>query len=365
MKIDLRQIKIRDLFDGYENNHEDGVVGYGGKLNIRPPYQREFVYKEKQRDAVIDTVRRGFPLNTMYWVDNGNDTYEVLDGQQRTISICEYIDGKFSLDYQYFHNLTDTEKEQILDYELMIYFCEGEEREKLDWFKVINISGEKLTDQELRNAIYTGKWLVDAKKYFSKTNCPAHSIGNRYMRGVSIRQDFLEAAITWHSDLLYGKPNIDQYMSEHQHNDSASPLWLYYQKVINWVEAIFTEYRKPMKGIAWGLLFNKYENSVLNPSELESKVAALMMDDEVDSKKGIYEYLLSDDERHLNLRAFTENQKREAYERQKGLCAIRKKPYPIEDMHADHITPWSKGGKTTAENCQMLHADENRRKSDK
>ena len=176
MQIELREISVREVVDGYINNAEDGVVGYCGKLNIRPKYQREFVYRDKQRDSVIETVRKNFPLNVMYWVKNSDDTYEVLDGQQRTISICEYVAGNFSLDFQYFHNLTDTEREQILDYKLMVYFCEGNDREKLDWFKTINIAGEKLTDQELRNAIYTGTWLTDAKRYFSRSGCPAYGI---------------------------------------------------------------------------------------------------------------------------------------------------------------------------------------------
>ena len=159
MDIELKKIKVRDLFDGYENNNEDGVVGFGGKLNVRPAYQREFVYKEKQRDAVIDTVRKNFPLNTMYWVDNGDGTYEVLDGQQRTISICEYIQNKFSLKSMesnnrtkatYFHNLTKEEGEQILDYELMVYFCKGSEREKLDWFKIINIAGVSYAEETVQ-----------------------------------------------------------------------------------------------------------------------------------------------------------------------------------------------------------------------
>ena len=153
MEIKLKEIKVREVVEGYVNNEEEGVVGYGGKLNIRPKYQREFVYKDKQRDSVIDTVRKDFPLNVMYWVENGDGTFEVLDGQQRTISICEYIKGSFSINYQYFHNLESDEQEQILDYKLMIYFCKGTDREKLEWFKTINIAGEKLMDQELRNAI--------------------------------------------------------------------------------------------------------------------------------------------------------------------------------------------------------------------
>lgn len=168
MIIELHEIKIRDVVNGYVDSQENGVVGYGGKLNIRPAFQREFVYKEKQRNAVIETVVKGFPLNVMYWVEDENGNYELLDGQQRTISICQYVNGDFSLNSRAFHNLTETEKNQILDYPLMIYICNGNDKEKLDWFKIINIAGVQLKEQELRNAIYTGEWLSDAKRYFSK-----------------------------------------------------------------------------------------------------------------------------------------------------------------------------------------------------
>lgn len=224
MKIELKQIKIKDIVNGYQNNDEDNsVIGFGGKLNIRPKYQREFVYKDKQRDEVINTVRHNFPLNVMYWCKNDDGSFEVLDGQQRTISICEYLSGAFSFDGMYFHNLTNTEQEQILNYELMIYVCEGNDREKLDWFKIINIAGEKLTDQELRNAVFTGEWLTDAKKYFSKNGCATYKIGEKYLNGSPIRQDYLETAIRWISD---GK--IEEYMATHQLEPNANELWLYF-----------------------------------------------------------------------------------------------------------------------------------------
>ncbi len=259
MKIELREITIREVTAGYVNDQEEGVIGFGGKLNIRPKYQREFVYKDKQRDSVIETVRKDFPLNVMYWVKNSDGTYEVLDGQQRTISICEYVAGNFSTGFQYFHNLTDTEREQILDYRLMVYFCEGNDREKLDWFKTINIAGEKLTDQELRNAIYTGTWLTDAKRYFSKTGCPASGIGSDYLSGSPIRQEYLETAIRWMSD-----DQIEAYMSEKQHEPNANELWLYFQSVINWTRATFPEYRKEMKGVEFGTLFNAYGKTAID-----------------------------------------------------------------------------------------------------
>ena len=176
MKIKLHEIPVRDVVAGYVDSAENGVVGYGGKLNIRPAFQREFIYKDKQRDEVVRTIRKNFPLNVMYWVKSDNGNYELLDGQQRTISICQYVNGDFSIDHRAFHNLTDTERKEILDYPLMIYICEGTDKEKLDWFKIINIAGEQLTAQELRNAIYTGEWLTEAKKYFSKSQCPAYQL---------------------------------------------------------------------------------------------------------------------------------------------------------------------------------------------
>ena len=358
MKIKLKEISIREIVNGYVNNDDEGVTGYGGKLNIRPKYQREFVYKDKQRDAVIDTVRRDFPLNVMYWVDNGNDTYEVLDGQQRTISICEYVNGTFSINYQYFHNLEQDEKEQILNYKLMIYFCEGTDKEKLEWFKTINIAGEKLTDQELRNAIYTGEWLTDAKRYFSKNGCVAYGLGGDYLSGVAIRQDYLETTLKWISN-----DNIEEYMAKHQHSPNANELWLYFQSVINWVKVVFPNYRKEMKGIEWGRLYNEYKDFDFNSAELEKNIKELMMDEDVTNKKGIYEYLLDGKEKHLNIREFTPNQKREAYERQDGICPNCKGHFEIQEMEGDHITPWHSGGKTNAENCQMLCKECNRRKS--
>lgn len=364
MKIELKEILIKDLFLGYKDSSDEGVVAYGGKLNVRPPYQREFVYKDAQRDAVIDTVRKNFPLNVMYWVKNDNDTYELLDGQQRTISICQYLNKDFSINHQYFHNLTQAEKDELLNYKLMVYFCEGTDKEKLDWFKTINIAGEKLTTQELRNAMYTGKWLYDAKKYFSKNGCPAYQIGNKYLNGVAIRQDYLETVLEWISD-RDGLGTVEDYMSKHQDDKDACELWQYFQSVIDWVKRIFPKYRKEMKGIDWGIYYNKYKDTAYNANDLEQRITELMLDEDVTNKKGIYEYLLDGQEKHLSIRAFTDNQKREAYERQKGICPKCKEHFDISQMEADHIDPWSGGGKTTAENCQMLCKSCNRRKSDK
>ena len=362
MKIELKQFKIKDIFANYEDKGEDGVVAFGGKLDVRPKYQREFVYDDKKRSAVIDTIKKGFPLNVMYWNKRDDDTFEILDGQQRTISFCQYLNGDFSFEGKYAHNLTKDELEKIENYELFIYICEGEESERLEWFKTINIAGEKLTDQELRNATYTSPWLTDAKRHFSKTNCPAYGLAEKYMTGSPIRQDYLETVLRWISG---GK--IEEYMAEHANAkkyENASELWQYFQIVISWVQAIFPEYRKEMKGLEWGEFYNKYHNNSYNAADLENRIKELMQDEDVTNKKGIYEYLLNGDERNLNIRAFTDNMKREAYEHQNGICAKCGEHFEIEEMEADHITPWSQGGKTIAENCQMLCRDCNRKKSD-
>ncbi len=358
MKIELKEITVRELTNGFQDNEENGVIGFGGKLDIRPPYQREFVYKDKQREAVIDTITKNYPLNVMYWADNGNGSFEVIDGQQRTISICQYVNGDFAYFFKYFHNLQKDEQEQILNYKLMVYLCSGTDSEKLEWFKTINIAGEKLTDQELRNAVYSGSWVSDAKRYFSKNSRP--KIGDEYLNGVANRQEYLETAINWIS-----KGNIVVYMANHQHDPTAIELWNYFSSVISWTKATFPNYRKEMKGIAWGLLYNEFKDQKLDPKKLEQQIADLMQDEDVTNKKGIYEYVLTGKERNLNIRAFSDNQKREAYERQKGVCPVCTEHYELAEMEADHITPWHLGGKTSAENCQMLCKDDNRRKSGK
>ena len=189
------------------------------KVDIRPPYQREFVYKDKQREAEIRSINQDFPLNVMYWADNGDDKFEVIDGQQRTISIGQYVNRVFSVDKLYFHNLPLDKQDHILDYELMVYVSTGTESEKLDWFGTVNIAGERLTNQELLNAVYTGRWPADAKRYFSCTNGPAYGLGSDYINGNPIRQDFLETVLKWISE-----GNTEDYMGRHQHDASAEPL---------------------------------------------------------------------------------------------------------------------------------------------
>ncbi|NLN95636.1 MAG: DUF262 domain-containing protein [Bacteroidales bacterium] len=360
MKIELKEVTVRELTNDYQDNEENGVIGYSGKLDIRPPYQREFIYKDAQRDAVIDTVTKDFPLNVMYWAVRDDGNFEVIDGQQRTISICQFVHGDFTFNSRYFHNLQQDEKEQILNYKLMVYFCSGTDSEKLEWFKTINIAGEELTPQELRNAVYSGSWVTDAKRYFSKNGCPAYGIGSDYLSGSAIRQDYLETTIKW-----INNGEIEAYMAKHQNEPNANELWLYFQSVINWVQAVFPNYRKEMKGIEWGELYNQYKSQNFDSKKLEEEIKSLMIDDDVTKKKGIYWYVLTGKEKYLNIRSFTDNQKREAYERQNGICAVCKEHFELAEMEADHITPWHEGGKTSAENCQMLCREDNRRKSGK
>ena len=340
MKIVLKDITVRDLSAGYSDTTENGVKGFGGKLDIRPPFQREFVYKDQQRDAVIDTASKGFPLNVMYWSVRDDGDFEIIDGQQRTISLCQYVHGEFSVrigtfkEKRAFHNLQDDEQERLLDYPLTVYLCSGTDTEKLEWFKTINIAGEQLTEQELRNAVYHGPWVTDAKRWFSKPNCPAQAIGTKYLNGSAIRQDFLETAIRWRAV----EGDIEQFMSDHQKQESAKELWDYFEKVIEWAKACFPKYRKQMKGVPWGPLYNEHGPAVLDAEKAEEEVKRLLMDDDVTNKSGIYSFVFDGKERH-------------------------KDSYTIAEMEADHITPWHAGGKTNAANCQMLCKEDNRRKS--
>ena len=378
MLIELQKITVRELTEGYEDNEEQGVRGYGGRLDIRPPYQREFIYDEKKRAAVITTIKKGFPLNVMYWATREADAdvpFEVMDGQQRTISICQYVNGDFAYNYQYFHNLTQEEQRQILDYELMVYVCSGNDKEKLDWFETINIAGERLTAQELRNAVYAGPFVSDAKRYFSKSNCPAYNMGKHLMNGSPIRQDFLETVLKWmaNSQSQSGqKLTIEGYMAQHQHDPNASQLWQYFSAVVTWVAATFDigKRKQIMKGVDWGALYDRFHGQVFDKGALDREIARLIIDSDVQNKKGICPYVLTRDEHNLGLRAFPDDIKLEVYERQHHRCANPDCPHAGQEleftaMEGDHITPWRDGGRTVAQNCQMLCKECNRRKGAK
>lgn len=396
MNIHPQSIKVIDVIDGFKDGGETGgVVAYHGLLNVRPKYQRNFCYDVPDEQKVIRSILNGWPLNVMYWVKNPDGTFEILDGQQRTLSICNFCgtinekgirNGSFLIvgadGKQYnFQSLTKEDQDKILNYELTIYVCEGTEKEKLEWFQIINMVGKQLTPQERRNAIYTGPWLSDAKRYFSATaSNPAKSIGDPFVKADANRQEYLETAIAWAAGCSTSdSAKIEAYMAKHRNDENASELWQYFCDVIDWIKKVFStgpkfpNYRREMKGLDWGQLYLEFSDCTFQAEALEKDVAALMLDDEVTKKSGIYEYALlsyvDPSNRSalslLNLRTFSEEIRRKKYDEQGGICPKCGKHFDISEMDADHITPWIKGGKTMLDNCQMLCKSCNRSKGAK
>lgn len=389
MKINLKPITVREIVENYKDSAEEGVVGYGGKLNIRPAYQREFVYKDEQRNEVIRTIMRGypstaFPLNVMYWAKTDEDLYELIDGQQRTISFCQYANNEFSIILdgmpKNFDNLSKEKKDYFLNYELQVYVCSGIPDERLDWFSIINIAGEPLKPQELLNANYTGPWLSSAKRYFMKSNSAAYGLANKYIEieANQSRGKGLETAIKWIS-----KDNVKQYMADHQKDENADTLWLHFKKVIEWAQSTFIDYYREMKGLNWGQLHDRYYQQTYDPKNVSKQVQKLHADPCVNNPKGIFEYILggSIDTKLLDVRVFDDTIKKSFYALQtknakaKSIsncphCAIghdanKEKIWELSEMDADHVTAWSKGGATNAKNCEMLCKTHNRAKGNK
>ena len=373
MTIKQISVTVGEITQGYVNNEEKGVRGYNGLLDIRPPYQREFIYNDKEQQAVINTVLHGYPLNVMYWVKRSDDAdcpYEVMDGQQRTLSLCEYVAGKFSFEFKNFFNQTGDIQKRILDYPLTVYVCEGAASEKLEWFKTINIAGKPLNEQEILNAIYAGPFVSDAKRHFSKSNCGAYKLGKDLVNGVPIRQDFLKKALEWMADheKRQGKAqSAVGYMAQHQHDPNANNLWTYFQNVLNWAITNFEmkKFKKIMKGLDWALYYDNYHDKTLDTVEMAKQISALMRDSEIQRQSGIIPYVLTGDEQHLDLRAFPEDIKLAVWEKQNHICPLCGKEYDFEFMEGDHIKPWREGGRTVIENCQMLCRDCNRHKGAK
>lgn len=373
MKTTTKMVKIRDLAEGYHDDGERGVFGLNEHLTIRPIYQREFVYNEKQRQAVVETVMDGLPLSLFYWNDLGDGYYDILDGQQRTISICQYIHGDFTVkmngNSRGFYNLSEDEKREFLDYEIEVKVCEGTEDAKLEWFKRINVAGVPLTNQEVLNGIYSGTWLTSAKLLFSKSNCWILNYADGYISGNPLRQDILEQVFRWKAK-EEGCSDITEFMAKHQHDEDCDVLKDYVTKVINWAKENFPE---AIKGITdkqdWGLLYNEHKHDEYSLSELTKSTKELIEDDEVGAKKGIIPYLVSKrlkpDEKWLSLRTFSLSQKKKAYDRQTGICKICGEHFEFSEMEGDHITPWSQGGKTVEENLQMLCKRCNAQKSNR
>lgn len=392
MKTSQPVITIKDLVGGYQDSGEKGVVAYGGKLNIRPAYQRAFVYNPDDRDRVMLSVYNNMPLNSMYWAVNPDGSFEVIDGQQRLISICQFItndDGNgnpVAIDFngrntQTFEGLSAEKQKEILDYRLQVYVCEGSDDEKLDWFHTINIAGKQMTDQELLNANYTGKWLTSAKHFFSKRhnneaiNMSYYDNDDRKtllslsadkvlgdMGGLgekANRQLLLELALKWRINAETSEyPQVKDYMSKHRFDDDANELIQYFTNAINWVKQTFNVYRSDMKGLEWGILYNKYKEKNINPIEIEKELKRLYDLYEVDpdglKKKGFYEYCLSGDRTLIWHRAFSDRQQKQAYDHQKGKCARCGRAFALKELEGHHKKAFADGGETIIENCLML-----------
>lgn len=392
-----QKLTIGDLVKGFTEDTRTGkVTGFDGKLDIRPPYQREFVYEMDKQKAVIKTVLAGYPLNVMYWAKKDDGTFELMDGQQRTISICKYHGDQYSVDIDVadkkmvktFSNLDDRQQ-AFLDYPVTVYICDGTEDEKLAWFRIINIAGVRLTEQEMRNAIYNGTWVTDAKRYFSRDDgegfrseghaSNGHTYGD-YVNVVGgkksekdnavVRQKLLEIALGWAVDDYNRKNNlsgadkmtIDNYMDSHRRNPDARELWRYYEDVIEWVKATFPVYQDFMKSVDWGILYNQYHDNT--PTDAKDRVSKIMQSaDEISNIKNVYLAVLADDLKYLNARAFDKKDMKRKYNEQGGKCPYCHNDFEIDDMHGDHIRPWSKGGKTEYGNLQMLCTTCNIKKS--
>lgn len=389
-----RKLTIKDIVEGFDEDTKSGkVVAFGGRLNVRPAYQREFVYEMDKQKAVIDTILKGYPLNVMYWAKNGNE-FELMDGQQRTISFAKYYEDQYSVNVEIagkkspktFNGLIGADREKFLDYPLTVYICDGDEKEKLEWFQIINISGIRLTKQEMRNAIYNGKWVTDAKKYFSRVDGEGYaseghtSNGHKYgdyllVEGGSkseketavVRQKLLEIVLSWATDAYnrqFGrKIDIDDYMMEHQGDADAKSLWRYYEDVMEWAKETFPTYRSEMKSVDWGSLYNKYHDKTpVNANDIVNDIFK-NASDEISNKKGVYEAVLSKDIKYIHARSFDKKDIKWAYNKQKGICPYCHKHFEESEMQGDHIKPWSKGGVTERDNLQMLCADCNGKKS--
>ena len=387
MKTTLRtDITIRDICDGFVYNEYEGrgLFGLSGKLTIQPEYQRNYIYAQENRESgVIDSVIKGYPLGLIYFNKVADNKFEVLDGQQRITSIGRYVTNKFPIKdqngmEQYFDGLNQHIQNQILDTHLLIYECAGTETEIKEWFKIINIKGIPLNDQELLNAVYSGPFVTLAKEEFSNSQNANIQKWSAYVSGTVNRQDYLKTALEWVSN-----NNISDYMSAHRNDDNIAELKQYFTTVIDWVSSVFQNIEPEMRGLEWGRLYEKYHRQAYDPKIIESKVKELYADPYVKNRKGIFEYVLGGcvDTKLLDVRVFDEATKRAVYAQQTQhaeashtsncpLCALghdanNSKIWKLSDMDADHVTAWSKGGATDIKNCQMLCKSHNRAKGNK
>lgn len=388
MKTKLRtDLTVADICDGFVYNQLEGkgLFGLGGKLTIQPEYQRNYIYAEgggKREQAVIHSLLKGYPLGLIYFNNVGENTFEVLDGQQRITSIGRFVTNKFAIvdngNPKNFDSLAADQQERINQSKLLIYECEGTETEIKQWFETINIAGVPLNQQELLNAIYSGPFVTKAKEEFSNSQNANIQKWSAYVKGSANRQDYLERALDWVS-----KGNIGSYMSAHRNDSSVDELKNYFDTVLDWVATVFTDVMPEMKGLEWGRLYEQHHGKSYDPKEISDAVNKLAADDEVTNRRGIFEYVLggSTDTKLLNVRVFDEKVKKATYAKQTQaaqatgesncpLCAIghdanKSRIYEFKEMDADHVSAWSKAGDSTAKNCQMLCVTHNRAKGNR
>lgn len=388
MKTTLRtDITVADICDGFVYNTLEGkgLFGLGGKLTIQPEYQRNYIYADgggKKEQAVIQSLLKNYPLGLIYFNKVGANKLEVLDGQQRITSIGRFVTNKFSImddgNPKNFDSLPVDLQDRILNAELLIYECEGTETEIKQWFQTINIAGVPLNEQELLNAIYSGPFITKAKEEFSNSQNANIQKWSAYIKGNVNRQDYLERALDWVS-----KGNIGSYMSEHRCDTNINELQTYFNSVIDWASMVFVDVLPEMQGLEWGRLYEQYHHESYSPKAISEAINKLVSDAEVTNRKGIFEYLLSGsmDLKLLAVRVFDEKVKKVTYEKQtqiakeKGesncpLCAIghdanKSRIYTLKEMDADHVSAWSKGGGSSAQNCQMLCSTHNRAKGNR
>lgn len=384
----LKNYTVRQLSDGFVYNELEakGLFGLSGKLTIQPEYQRSYIYADGKRDvAVISSLLRGYPLGLIYFHKVADGEYEVLDGQQRITSFGRFVTGKFAIKdengmEQYFSGLAADKQKKILDATILIYECEGTESEIKEWFQTINIAGIPLNSQELLNAVYSGPFVTLGKAEFSNTQNANVQKWSAYINGTVNRQEYWERALEWVSK---GKDNIGGYMSAHRTDTNITEVRNYFTSVIDWVSSVFPDVENEMRGLEWGRLYETYHNTAYNPSAMADQVRVLYGDSYVKNRKGIWEYVLggSTDTKLLDVRVFDVPTKAAAHARQTAtahleglsncpLCAIgkdtnRTKVWKLDEMEADHVAAWSKGGATSAENCQMLCRTHNRAKGNK
>jgi hypothetical protein len=389
MRTTLRtDLTVSDVCNGFVYNQLEGkgLFGLGGALTIQPEYQRNYIYADdggKREQAVIHSLLRGYPLGLIYFNKVGANKFEVLDGQQRITSVGRFVTDKFAVmdsngNPQNFTSLPKDQQKKINEAGLLIYECEGTETEIKQWFETINIAGVPLNAQELLNAIYSGPFVTKAKEVFSNSQNANIQKWSAYIKGSANRQDFLERALEWAS-----KGDIGSYMSAHRNDNNINELKAYFNAVIDWVSTVFTDVIPEMRGLEWGRLYETYHGRNYDPKVMAAAVQNLAADDYVTSRKGIWEYLLggSTDKKLLAVRVFDDKTKRVAYGKQtqgahaKGtsncpLCAVgentnKGRIYELDEMDADHVSAWTKGGESSAKNCQLLCITHNRAKGNR